>query len=607
MKTEEVEVDEEDEEESSILKDPLKNVLYIDLTRQNYEIKKRPLLFQKYLGGTGVGIQLLEEEVDPTIDPLSSKNVIILATGPLVGAFPMASKTVAMFKSPLTQNLGESHAGGRSSLAIRSAGLGAIVIRGKAQIPIYLVIDGHKVYFRDARTFWKGRSSRIPRYAIAKHEENSGFRTILVTGPAADNGVSFATVVSESYRHFGRLGLGAVFGSKNLKAIQIGGKYAIPVKDRKNYKSIKTQIMNRCTEPEFIAKYRELGTAGNVMPLNLLGAFPTRNLQDVRFEQAENLSGEHLQTEFLARRVACSNCPVACIHLAALRESYNQESFFYKTNLISYDYELIYALGSMIGIGNTNDLLILLNAVEELGLDAITAGVVLAWACEALEKQIITLDETIVPLRWGNRKEFQQALNYLITQPNEFYQTLAQGSVAAASKYGGKDILTTFGGLEMAGYHTGPTQVMGFLYGTRHSHLDSGPYSLDQKKAQMKKYPTSEEIVNYIINEESWRQILTSLVICLFARKVYDENSIIQALEQVNLPFTADRLKKLGKEIYGKKNRFKQACGVVFEDLIPSQRIFNTPSPLGSLSTEFFEQTREKMVSEIKKIMESLK
>src|SRR5512141_2705090 len=139
--------------------DPLARVLYIDLSRRSFSVKERPELFEAGLGGTGVGIRLLEEECAPGTDPFGPGNPIILAVGPLTGLYPLASKAVAMFKSPHTGNLGESHAGGRSAVAIRMAGYGAIVIRGASPTPVYLVIDGDRVHFRDARALWGTHSA----------------------------------------------------------------------------------------------------------------------------------------------------------------------------------------------------------------------------------------------------------------------------------------------------------------------------------------------------------------------------------------------------------------------------------------------------------------
>jgi aldehyde:ferredoxin oxidoreductase len=154
--------------------DPLGRVLYIDLARRRYGVEDRSDLFKESLGGTGVAIRLLDEECPPGADPLGSKNPIVLTVGPLVGHFPLASKTVAAFKSPHTGNLGESHAGGRSAVAIRMAGLGAIVIRNVSTMPIYLVVEGDQVHFRDASALWGMRSSYTVGSVLRKRESGIG-------------------------------------------------------------------------------------------------------------------------------------------------------------------------------------------------------------------------------------------------------------------------------------------------------------------------------------------------------------------------------------------------------------------------------------------------
>ena len=209
--------------------DPLDRVLIIDLTKRRAKVVHRPDLIERALGGVGVATRLLQEECPNGADPLGPENPIILAVGPLSGLFPMASKTIAMFKSPHTGNLGESHAGGRSAVAIRMAGYGAIVIRGARSSPVYLVIEGDKVHFRDARAMWGMHSSVRAGSIIREREAGAGMRTIMRIGPAGEKCVSYASVITETYRHFGRLGLGAVFGSKRLKGIVVSGVRSLPV------------------------------------------------------------------------------------------------------------------------------------------------------------------------------------------------------------------------------------------------------------------------------------------------------------------------------------------------------------------------------------------
>ena len=458
----------------SMAKDPLCRVCYIDLTRRRSWVEERTDLFEAGLGGTGVGIRLLEEECPKGADPLGPENPIILAVGPLVGHFPLASKTIAMFKSPHTGNLGESHAGGRSAVAIRMAGYGAIVIRGVSTLPIYLVVEEGQVRFHDASALWGMRSSYTTGSVLRVRESGSGLRSIMRIGRAGERQVSYACVITETYRHFGRLGLGAVFGSKQLKALVVGGKCALLVADRRAYRQTYDEIYRAATESSLMKKYHDLGTPMGILALDAIGGLPTRNLQSGRFEGAEAISGERLAAQYLGRRVACTHCPVACVHLAALRIPYPDDPYFYKTMMLGYDYELIYAMGSMLGIDDVPGMLRLIDTAEVQGLDVMSTGVVLAWATEALERGMISTQETDgLVLAWGDHDSYIEAVKRIVTQPNAFYSALARGVEHAASVYGGEGFALAMGGNEMPGYHTGPGGYLGYLTGGRHSHLDS--------------------------------------------------------------------------------------------------------------------------------------
>lgn len=496
--------------------DPLKRILYIDLTKKKFWIEERPDLFEKFLGGTGVAIALLHENCPYDTDPLSPENPIIFAVGPLNGLFPIASKTVAMFKSPHTGNLGESHAGGRSAIAIRMAGYGAIVIKGKSERPCYISIHGDKVFFRDATTLWGLEQSAGK--IIRNLEPGAGLRTIMRIGPGGEKLVSFACVTLETYRHFGRLGLGAVFGSKNLKAVLVSGKRDLSVTDFKEYKNLYDMLLKELSESEKMKKYHELGTPANVLPLSFSKGIPIKNLRTNELLGIENISGEVFAEKHLGRRVACSHCPVACIHLGSLRKPYEDEPYFYRTVYLSYDYELIYALGSMLGITSSEDILKLIEVVEDMGVDAISTGVVLAWITEAFEKGIISEKQTegIIP-EWGKLNAYVELVRKIVYGDSEFYKDIARGVEHASSKYGGKDFALTYGKNEMPGYHTGYGAHIGYLFGARHSHLDSAGYAID--KEAMTKHFTAEQIVEKILNEEQWRQILSSLVICFLEEK----------------------------------------------------------------------------------------
>jgi len=569
----------------------LGKVLYIDLSKRRSWVEDRSELFSDRLGGVGVAIKLLEEELPKGADPLGPDNVIVFAVGPLTGLYPMASKTVALFKSPLTGNLGESHAGGRSAVAIRLTGYGAIVIKGASESPIYLAIHNGRVFFRDASGLWGVGSSLTVGRVIREREPGAGVRTIMRIGRAGERLVRYACVNTETYRHFGRLGLGAVFGSKKLKAVVISGKSSINVKDPASYRKVYDRIYEMATKTALMRKYHDIGTSMNVQPLNTIRGLPTRNLKEASFEEAHMISGENLAENYLGRRVACSHCPVACIHLAALREPYEDEPYFYKTTMISYDYELIYALGSMLGVSDPEGMLRLMNEVEVLGMDAISTGVVLAWMTEAYERGVISDDDTAgLKPRWGDWRVYLKAIRMIVEQPTEFYRDLAMGVAYAASKNGGEDYALAFGGNEMPGYHTGPAAHLGFLTGARHSHLDSAGYSLDQRLLKKGLKPSVEKVVDYLISEESWRQILSSLVVCYFARGIYRPEMVEEALKPVGYSLDVEALRKLGLEILRDKNRFKVREGFNPEKLKPPKRIYETPTPLGHVDEKLMEE-----------------
>jgi aldehyde:ferredoxin oxidoreductase len=568
--------------------DPLQRVLFIDLTKRRFWTESRPALFEDNLGGTGAAIKLLEEFCPEGVDPLGPDNPIIFTVGPLTGFYPLASKTVAMFKSPHTGNLGESHAGGRSAIAIRMAGYGGIVIMGRSELPVYLVIDGDSVAFRDASALWGTRSSYTAGAVLAKREPGTGLRTIMRIGRAGEEQVSYACVITETYRHFGRLGLGAVFGSKQLKAVIIGGKRNLEPADRRRYRRSYDDIYKRATNSPMMQKYHELGTPINVIPLDAIGALPTRNLQSGSFEGAAGISGEHLAADYLGRRVACAHCPVACIHLAALRIPYPNDPYFYKTLMLGYDHEPIYATGSMLGIGDASGMLRLMDEVEVLGLDVMTTGVALAWATEALDRGLITEEETDgLKLAFGNTQTYVEAVKRIVTQPTDFYRALARGVEHASSQYGGADYALSFGGNEMPGYHTGPACHIGYLTGARHSHLDNAGYSLDQDAARTGTSLNPEQVAAELVEEERWRQVLTSLVICLFARKVYEPEIITEALSAVGLDRSIEELTELGGNILRSKAAFKQREGFEMTQLRIPKRVFETPSPAGPFDEDF--------------------
>ena len=266
-----------------MLNENYKRILYIDLETQKLKIEKRKDLME-YLGGVGIAMKLFEENFHPEFPPLHEKQPVIFAIGAASTVFPVLTKTVAVFFSPHTGELGESYAGGRLAFSMMHAGFDAIVLTGRAKKPTYISVRSDTVVFKDARAMW-GLPSTVIGRIIREREPGTGKRSIIRIGPAGENGVTYASVCVDTYRHFGRLGLGAVLGSKNIKAIQVFGTSSIPIADFKSYWKVYREIYKKCTETELMQKYHDLGTPINVEPLNAVGGLPTKNLKQAVFEQ----------------------------------------------------------------------------------------------------------------------------------------------------------------------------------------------------------------------------------------------------------------------------------------------------------------------------------
>ena len=558
-------------------------VLYVDLFTEKIRVEQREDLLA-YLGGVGIASKLLLENLNPDLEPTAPQQPIVFAIGACTYIFPVMTKTVAMFVSPLTGELGESYAGGRMGMAMLMAGYDAIVIVGAAKRHSYLTISTSNINVRDARAMWGLNVNEVGRNVRDREHDSGrsvGKRSIIRIGPAGENGVAFACVCVDTYRHFGRMGLGASMGSKNLKAISIYGNRSIPIINQKQYFKVFQTIYKKCTTTDNMAKYHDAGTPINIIPLNKAGGLPTRNLHSGTFEDAELISGEAFAQKNLVRKMSCTGCPVGCIHIGMYRRQFDKGHEYEAIN-VSYDYELIFALGSFLGINSTDEIIALIDEVEKYGLDAMSTGVCLGWATEALDRGFISLDDTLVELKFGETMNYLEAIRHLSAGINKFYRRLGKGSRYAASRYGGEDFAMHIAGNEMAGYHTGYGSLVGAAVGARHSHLCNGGYSIDQST---EKYEI-DEFVDHIFSEEYERCMTNSLIMCLFARKIYDRQTILDALNSVGWSLTDDALTIIGKRIYRTKLKIKKALGFQQKSVKLSRKFFETPSVTGQLDED---------------------
>ena len=483
---------------------------------------------------------------------------LIFAIGPLTGYFPLMSKTVCAFKSPYHNQYAESHAGGRSALSLRFADLDAVVIKGKAKRPSCLSIGSRHLELKDVHYMW-GMDVRETGKLFRKMFGGSGHRSILRIGRAGERGSAIACINVDTYRHFGRLGSGAVMGAKNLKGIVIQGDGSFDLPEGKEYSKLFKGVHGLLTTTDMMDKYHNLGTPANVAVLNGIKALPSWNLQKTGAPEIEGITGERFADDTLLRNTACSGCPVGCIHIGFVREKF-MEPNQYLYRQVSYDHEPIFATGSMLGVTNAFKVLDLIDATEKVGLDVMSAGVALAWATEALEKGIISEQETVVPLKFGDADVYEKAIHHLGAGSNDFYRLLSQGTMKAVEQYGGGEFACVLG-QEMAGYATGEVFFVAQSLGFRHSHLDTGGYAYDQKH----KDKNVEDAVNFLMDDEKARVFLTSMVACLFAREVYKDDMLADCLSSLGYSTLAGNMGGVSQHI--QKLRWKTRLATGFDPL----------------------------------------
>jgi aldehyde:ferredoxin oxidoreductase len=577
------------------------DIIEIDLTTESITRKNYDNLFEKYIGGIGVGIHLFDQYLPKATDPLGPNNILMFIRGGISTFFPIVSKTVALFQSPLTGDLGESYAGGRLSMALLLAGIGGLVIRGFAEKKSYILIDDNNVVIKRAGPLGYMYNSTIARVLREAHPTDPGRRSIVRIGPAGENQVRYSSINVDSFRHFGRLGGGAVMGSKNLKALLVIGNDTLKlqdyVRDEKEYRSLFQKIWTDCVKTPVMRKYHVLGTPENILPLNDLNGLSTRNFAKSNFEYAEEISGDRFVRDFLSRRISCNTCPVGCIHIASLREQYqNSPSGDSPADIhtisVAYDYELLYALGANLEIKNPVDILKLIEFTEKQGVDSITAGLVLSWLAEAQQNALITLEDTQgISIQFGEVDGFIKALRkicYRESSPEhkDLFWYAGEGLHALTEKYGGHEFAMQVNNNPPAGYSTGPYTIMGHSIGARHSHLDNAGYSLDQKTLIKNLEP--DKAIMWLVNEEEWRNVLNSLIICLFAKNVFTPSLVIDCLAQIKLSKVEQDLMEIGKEIQRKKLQIKRNLGFSFRRMMNDlpARFFTMPTSHGTISSD---------------------
>ncbi len=518
-------------------------------------------------GGSGLAALLFQKYGHPERSWSDPDQPVIFAIGPLTGYFPLMSKTVCSFKSPYHDQYTESHAGGRSALSLCFANLDALVIVGRSERLCCLTLSSRSLDIKDVG-FMKGMDVDEIGKLFREMSPGSGHRTILRIGPAGENGAAMSCINVDTYRHFGRLGGGAALGVKNLKGIIIHGDAIFSQPDNKEYSRLYSEVYKQVTATDMMKKYHNLGTPANLQGLNDIKSLPWRNLQATSDPAIEAINGERFASDTLLRNSACSGCPVGCIHVGYVREMFNA-NHRYTFKQVAYDYEPIFSLGTMLNVTDARSVLNILDVMEKTGLDAMSGGVALAWATEATEKGLISDKETGVRLSFGDAEAYQHATEMLGNCSNDFYRLLGQGSLKAAAEYGGAEFACVLG-QEMAGYATGEVFFAAQSLGFRHSHLDSGGYSYDQKHAEQ----DIDGVVDFLISDEAGRAFMTSMVSCLFARGVYKDDLLGSCLTSVGYPELAANIGRTGVHIQKLRWQTRIATGFTPEAITIPRRFY---------------------------------
>lgn len=556
-------------------------ILHVDLTQRTSRVEHvEARALQPYLGGVGLGTRLLYDHLPPGADPLGPENVLVFAPGPFAGT-PIAttSRHAVVAKSPLTGMIGDSLSSSFWSHTLRRAGYDALLVTGRAEAPVYLTIYDDQVHIRNA-----GRLAGLSTFATedaVRAEQGSDEFSVAAIGPAGEKQVRFACIANDRGRMAGRTGLGAVMGSKNLKAIAVRGSKTIRVASIAALEPLIVDLARRCAGP-MTEKYRGLGTISNVLVLDYLGALPTRNYRQSSFEGAEKISGEILNRHNLERRVACSGCPVGCEHLLVAREGP------YAGARSRMDYEPLYAMSSLWGVDDPAAAIRGVEVASLAGMDAISAGTTVAWAMECFERGLLTrADFGGLEPRFGNAQA-GIALLELIARREGIGDLLAEGTRRAAAQVGqgSADFAMQVKGLEMVGYDPRSLKTMGLGYavGTRGACHNRAPgYSADTQ-GRTDRFAGGPDHGAALMELEDKAAVFDSLGFCKFIRAVFGDFYAEAATlyrAATGLEMTPEMLAASGPRICNLKKAFNIREGWTSADDWLPPRTFHDAIPAG--------------------------
>jgi aldehyde:ferredoxin oxidoreductase len=523
---------------------------------------------RQFLGGSGLGVDILLRDGAAEADPLSANAAIAFVFSPLVGSpLTTSAKFAVVSKSPLTERINDSLASSGFAIAGKKTGHDAIVLTGKAEAPVAVIFENDTVRLEPAGDLW-GLSNEA---AQARLRDRLGPEFQVATiGPAGEQLVRYATI-SHDGRHAGRGGSGAVLGAKNVKAIAVCGTRRVEWARPKQLVELAKRLSDLSFGPA-TAKYRELGTATNLLAFNRLNVLPTRNFQHGSFAGAEAISPETLSVARERTRASCACCTIGCEHLYGMKDGNGQ---------VRLEYENLFALGPLCGIDDADVVLAACKRCDELGLDTISAGGTIAFAMECAERHYI--DERW--LKFGDGAALMRAID-LIVGRDGIGQLLAEGSRRMSAEVGRDsiDFAPQVKGLEIPGYDPRGLQTMalGFAVGSRGAdHNRSGAYEVDFSEA-VDRRNVGVDSIPLAIETENKAALMDSLILCKFLRGVF-RDFYAEAAQMLHLvtgwDTTADEMRNTAARIVTAKKQFNIRAGwTPAEDTLP-KRILHDALP----------------------------
>ena len=552
---------------------------------------------KKYVGGRGYGTKIMYEEVDPKVDPLSEKNKVIIATGPLGGTLaPSSGRAMVITKGPLTGTIACSNVGGYFGPALKHAGFDMVIIEGKAKEPVYLWIYKGITELRSAKDIWGKASDEADK--ILREKTHPKAETMEI-GPAGEKQSLVANVMFNGHRAAGRTGVGAVLGSKNFKGIAVRGNLEVKVAEPEKFMEAVYKTREILSKDAFSGGGAAmLGTAMLVNAINGVGAFPTKNAQDAYFPEAEKISGETLRERNLIRNEGCAECPIGCGRVTEIKEGKYKGA-----HGGGPEYESVWALGAMCEVSDLNAVVMANYLCDKYGMDTITAGSTVACGMELYEEGYMPKEDSPFPLTFGSGEALVEAIKLMGEQKGKLGKLLAQGSYRLGEHYGHPELSMSVKKQEFPAYDPRGVKGIGLEYATSNRgacHVRG--YTIAPEvltgAADRLKYEGKGELVKIF---QDLTSALDSTGICLFTTFGMGGEDIALLLSTATgFKVDINEFMKIGERIWNLERLFNLKAGFTRKDDTLPMRILKEPIKTGPSKGEIEEL--DKMLDDYYKV-----